>query len=148
MLILEEELRKYSRDLLIATDDGTRGHKGFVTEVLQKIVGESSRPEGSGIDRVITIGPPVMMREAARVTKDQNIYTVASLNTIMVDGTGMCGGCRAYIDGQMKLACIDGPEFDAHEINFDEVISRLQMFQKKEKKAYRDYRRKLGADHD
>lgn len=148
MLILEKELRDCSQHVLVATDDGSRGHKGFVTDVLQKVIDESSFSRGPGIDRVITIGPPPMMKEAARVTKDKNIDTIASLNTIMVDGTGMCGGCRAYIDGRMKLACIDGPEFDAHKIDFDDVISRLEMFKKKEKKAEQDYRRKIGADHD
>lgn len=148
MLILEKELQECSQKLLVATDDGSQGCKGFVTEVLEKVIEETESPQESGIDRVITIGPPVMMREAARVTKDKKIPTVASLNTIMVDGTGMCGCCRAYIDGQMKLACIDGPEFDAHKINFDDVISRLDMFHKKEKKAYKDYRRKIGDSHD
>ncbi len=148
MLILEKELRDCSQNVLVATDDGSRGHKGFVTDVLQKVIDESSCFQGPGVDRVITIGPPAMMREAARVTKDKNITTIASLNTIMVDGTGMCGGCRAYIDGRMKLACIDGPEFDAHKIDFDDVISRLEMFKKKEIKAEQDYRRKIGVDHD
>lgn len=145
MLILEKELREYSRELMVATDDGSRGHKGFVTEVLQRIVAESANHPDRRIDRVITIGPPHMMKAAACVTKDHNIPTVASLNTIMVDGTGMCGCCRAYVDGQMKLACIDGPEFDAHKTDFNDVISRLQMFRSKEKQALRDYHKRTGG---
>ena len=148
MLILEKELGEYSRSVRVATDDGSRGHKGFVTEVLEQVIKESGNFPDPGIDRVITIGPPLMMKEAARVTKKEGIPTVASLNTIMVDGTGMCGCCRAYVDGQMKLTCIDGPEFDAHKINFDDVISRLQMFQKKEKTALQDYRSRMGDIHD
>jgi sulfide dehydrogenase subunit beta len=148
MLILENELREYSQDLLITTDDGSRGRKGFVTGLLEEVITEAEARQNRIPDLVVTIGPPLMMREAARVTKDKNIDTVASLNTVMVDGTGMCGCCRAYVDGQMKLACIDGPEFDAHKVDFDDVISRLQMFRNKEEKALQEFRSKTGMKHD
>jgi ferredoxin--NADP+ reductase len=143
-LILEDEMRAACADLRIATDDGSRGRHGFVTELLREVI-EQSRPAG-GLDRVVVIGPPVMMKAAAEITRPEAIPTVASLNTIMVDGTGMCGCCRVYIDGRMKLACIDGPEFDAHRVDFDDVIRRLDMFRRPERKAVELYKAGLEGD--
>jgi ferredoxin--NADP+ reductase len=133
LLLLEEEIRKAGTAIHVTTDDGSRGRKGFVTDVLKDLIDKYGGSRG--IDRIIAIGPPVMMRAVAETTRPFKIPTIASLNTIMIDGTGMCGGCRVFLDGEMKLACIDGPEFDAHLIDFGDVISRLEMFQEKEKQA-------------
>jgi len=137
LLILENEIADVSTEIYIATDDGSKGHHGFVTEVLKDLLKKYKKP--GEIDRVIVIGPPQMMKAAAEVTRPYKIKTFASLNTIMIDGTGMCGGCRVFIDGKMKLACIDGPEFDAHKVNFDDVISRLAMFKEKEVLALKHF---------
>ena len=134
-----------SSELHITTDDGTKGHHGFVTDVVQNLL-EHSRHDGPGehgepgehtgqIDRVIAIGPPVMMRAVAGVTKPFGISTVVSLNPIMVDGTGMCGACRVLVGGETKFACVDGPEFDAHEVDFTLLMSRLAMYLPEEKEA-------------
>jgi ferredoxin--NADP+ reductase len=133
LLLLEEEIKKASASIHVTTDDGSRGRKGFVTDVLEDLIKKHGR--GREVDRVIAIGPPVMMKAVAETTRPYKIPTIASLNTIMIDGTGMCGGCRVFLEGEMKLACIDGPEFDAHLIDFDDVISRLEMFQEKEHQA-------------
>lgn len=143
-LILEEEMRAASSSLEVATDDGSRGRHGFVTELLRETIFDH-RDKG-GIARVVVIGPPVMMRAAAGITRTAQVPTVASLNTIMVDGTGMCGCCRVNVGGKMKLACIDGPEFDAHQVDFDGVISRLEMFRQPEQQARAVYLEKLGTD--
>ena len=133
LLLLVEEIRKASTAIHVTTDDGSRGRKAFVTDVLKDLIDKYGH--GRDIDRIIAIGPPVMMRAVAETSRPFKIPTIASLNTIMIDGTGMCGGCRVFLDGEMKLACIDGPEFDAHLVDFDDVISRLEMFQTKEKQA-------------
>jgi len=143
MLILEKEIKKISSQIYISTDDGSRGHHGFVTDVLKSILSESQAAKN--INRIIVIGPPQMMKAAADVTRPFQIKTIASLNTIMVDGTGMCGCCRTYVDGEMKLACIDGPEFDAHKVDFDAVISRLSMFREKEVLAYKDFKKRMSS---
>jgi ferredoxin--NADP+ reductase/dihydroorotate dehydrogenase electron transfer subunit len=140
MLILEDEIKEYSHEIYISTDDGSKGHHGFVTDVLKDIITKNQKSKS--INRVVVIGPPQMMKAAAEVTHPYKIKTIASLNTIMVDGTGMCGGCRTYVNGEMKLACIDGPEFDAHKVDFDGVISRLSMFRKKEILAYNDFKKR------
>ncbi|MBN1272731.1 MAG: sulfide/dihydroorotate dehydrogenase-like FAD/NAD-binding protein [Candidatus Aminicenantes bacterium] len=141
LLILEDEIRRASSDIHITTDDGSKGHHGFVTDVLKKLI-KKFKNKG-GVDLVMVIGPPVMMQAAAEVTRPFGIKTVASLNTIMIDGTGMCGGCRLFVNGEMKLACIDGPEFDAHKVNFRDVISRLSMFEEKEKMAVAHHKKCL-----
>ncbi len=143
LLIMEEEIKSAGVKLHIATDDGSKGHHGLVTEVLENLVKEY-RPDK--INRVLLIGPPVMMKAAAEVTRPFGIKTIASLNLIMIDGTGMCGVCRVFIDGNMKLTCIDGPEFDAHKVNFDEVISRLDMFKEKEEMAVKHYKREMEKE--
>ncbi|MBS3819528.1 sulfide/dihydroorotate dehydrogenase-like FAD/NAD-binding protein [bacterium] len=139
LLILEDEIKKASHQTFVATDDGSRGYHGFVTDILKRLIHESTAKE---IGEVILIGPAPMMKVGAEVTRPYGIKTLASLNTIMVDGTGMCGGCRVFVNGEMSLTCIDGPEFDAHEVNFDEVIRRLDMFKEKEKLALENYKKK------
>jgi NAD(P)H-flavin reductase len=128
-IIWEDEIRSNSDDLIVTTDDGSYGRKGVVTEPLEELLKDRT------IDRVIAIGPPIMMKFVAKTTEPYGIKTIVSLNTIMVDGTGMCGACRVFINDEMKFACIDGPEFDGHNVNFDEVMRRLNMFREKESDA-------------
>lgn len=140
MLILENEINQLSKKIFISTDDGSKGHHGFVTEVLKEVLKKNQKTKK--IARIIVIGPPQMMKAAAEVTRPYKIKTIASLNTVMVDGTGMCGCCRTYVNSEMKLACIDGPEFDAHRVDFDGVISRLSMFQEKEVLAFQEFKKR------
>ena len=133
LLFLEKEISKLSKDVYVTTDDGSKGRRGFVTDVLVDLLKQYNGKEG--IHRVVAIGPPLMMKAVADATRPHGVKTIVSLNTIMVDGTGMCGACRVYIGGEMKFACIDGPEFDAHEVNFEDLISRLTMFEEKERAA-------------
>ncbi len=130
LLILENEMAKISDELHISTDDGTKGQKGFVSDVLIKLI-----QEGYNLNLVYAIGPAVMMRAVAEVTRPHNIKTIASLNSIMVDGMGMCGACRVTIGGETKFACVDGPEFDAHKVDFGELIKRQMSFIMEEKTA-------------
>ena len=129
LLILEDELREASSEFIITTDDGSYGEKGFVTDVLKKRIANSAK-----IDFAAAIGPVPMMKAVAAVTKEAGIPTVASLNTIMIDGTGMCGGCRVTIGGEVKYTCVDGPEFDAHKVDFDELQNRLGTYREQENK--------------
>ena len=138
MLILEEEMRAISSELFVTTDDGTYGHHGFVTDVLKKLIAEKKR-----IDLVIGIGPVIMMKAVVEVTRPHNIHTVVSLNTIMVDGTGMCGCCRATVGGETKFVCVDGPEFDGHKVEFNELILRGKMYNREERRAMWDHKCKL-----
>jgi len=135
LLLWEERMREVSDELYITTDDGTKGHHGFVTDIVKKIL-----ESGSKIDRVIAIGPPVMMRAVAGVTRPFNVKTVVSLNSIMVDGTGMCGACRVLVGNETKFACVDGPEFDAHLVDFTLLMNRLSMYQPEEKLAFEKYK--------
>lgn len=130
ILFWEERMEEASSKLYVTTDDGTKGHHGFVTDIVQNVI-----ESGEQIDRVIAIGPPVMMRAVAGVTKPFGVKTVVSLNPIMVDGTGMCGACRVLVGGVTKFACVDGPEFDAHEVDFTLLMSRLAMYLPEEKEA-------------
>jgi len=130
LLMLEEEIDKFSDELHICTDDGSKGHKGFVSDVLQQMI-----DEGRDIDIVWAIGPVIMMKVVADLTKKHKIKTIVSLNPIMVDGTGMCGGCRVEVGGETKFACVDGPEFDGHKVDFDNLMIRNQRFTDKEKHA-------------
>lgn len=123
LLLLEDEMRELSDELHITTDDGSKGHKGFVTQVLQKLI-----DDGVKIDLVTTIGPPIMMKVVSNVTKPYGIKTIVNLNPIMLDGTGMCGGCRVEVNEKTLFACVDGPSFDGHEVNFDLLMSRLGQF--------------------
>ena len=130
LMILENEMRAVSDVLMVTTDDGTYGDKGFVTDKLKQLINN-----GVKIDLVIAVGPIPMMRAVAEVTRKENIPTVVSLNSIMVDGTGMCGGCRVLIDGKSEFACVDGPEFDAHRVDFDALVKRNNMYRDLEKQS-------------
>lgn len=130
LLILEEEMRRVSDELYISTDDGSKGQKGFVSQVLKTLI-----EKGKQFNAVYAIGPPLMMKATAEVTRPYCMKTVVSLNPIMVDGMGMCGACRVCVDGKTKFACVDGPLFDGHEVDFDELIQRLRMYRSEEKFA-------------
>ncbi len=131
MLILQEEMEKVAGNLYVATDDGSFGFKGLVTEVVKELV----ENKGKTYDVCIAIGPMIMMKFVTILTKQLNIPTVVSLNPIMVDGTGMCGACRVTVGGEVKFACVDGPEFDGHLVNFDEAMKRQQMYKTEEGRA-------------
>jgi len=133
LIILEEQMKKYSDDLIIMTDDGSYGKKGLITNGMEEIINREK------IDQAIVIGPAIMMKYASLLTKKYNINTVASLNSIMVDGTGMCGACRVSIGSEIKFVCVDGPEFDAHKVDFDELLLRLRAYSEEEKLAYDKY---------
>lgn len=152
LLILEDEMRQYSDELIIMTDDGSYGTKGLVTDGMRNII------ESEKVDECVAIGPAIMMKFVAALTKEYSIPTQVSLNSLMVDGTGMCGACRVTVDGQRKFTCVDGPEFDAHKVDFNELIQRLQAYKQQEqddldfgetacvaKETYRDdeWRKKL-----
>jgi len=134
-LILEEEFAGISDELIVTTDDGSHGRKALVTEPLKEICRRSPKP-----DQVFVIGPTIMMKFCCSVTKQFDIPTQVSLNTIMIDGTGMCGGCRIEFDGQPKFVCVDGPEFDGHKVNFDLMMKRLNAYQNLEQKEYEKYK--------
>jgi len=136
LVILEREMSEVSDELLITTDDGTYADKGFVTDKLRQVI-----ERGTQIDLVLAIGPIPMMRAVADLTRSHKIRTVVSLNPIMIDGTGMCGGCRVLIDGKSEFACVDGPEFDAHRINFDVLVQRNAMYRAAEQKSFEDFQR-------
>ena len=131
LLILEDEFRACSDKLLLMSDDGSCGEKGLVTDALRALL-----ESGEQYDEVITIGPLIMMKFVCALTKEFGVKTVASMNPIMVDGTGMCGGCRLSVGGKTKFACVDGPDFDGHEIDFDEAMQRASMYREFERHAY------------
>ena len=133
LVILKDEFEKVSNKLKLMTDDGTDGEKGLVTDALRGLI-----ESGEEYDEVITIGPLVMMKFVCALTKEYGIKTVASMNPIMIDGTGMCGGCRLSVGGKTVFACVDGPEFDGHLIDFDEAISRSDMYKSFERKKHED----------
>ena len=135
LLILENEMREISDELFIATDDGS---KGFNTQILEELLNK-----GKKIDYVLTAGPILMMKKVSEITKKFNIKTVASLNPIMIDGTGMCGGCRVTVGGEVKFACVDGPDFDAHLVDFDELLKRTTLYKEFEKKSYERFIKSL-----
>ncbi len=130
LLMLEKEIEECSDELHIATDDGSKGTKGFVTTVLQKLI-----ENGTKINIFWAIGPVIMMKVVADLTKKYNLKTIVSLNPIMVDGTGMCGGCRVTVGGEIKFACVDGPEFDGHKVDFDNLMLRNRRFVREEEKS-------------
>lgn len=134
LLILEEETREISDEVLITTDDGSYGEKGVVTDALKKLY-----ERGEKIDSVFTIGPLIMMKFVALTTKPHNTPTYASLNPIMLDATGMCGGCRVKIENEFKYACVDGPMFDAHQVDFDSLMKRNNAYREFEKKSLEEY---------
>ena len=128
LIFWAEKMKNACTELFITTDDGSLGEKGFVTQVLERIMSQEK------VDYAIAVGPMPMMRAVAELTRDKGIYTEASMNPIMVDGTGMCGACRITVGGETKFACVDGPDFNAHEIDFDEVINRTKIYKDIEKK--------------
>ena len=128
LIFWQDKMKDACTELFITTDDGTLGEKGFVTQVLEKIMNNEK------VDYAIAVGPMPMMRAVAELTRDKGIYTEASMNPIMVDGTGMCGACRVTVGGETKFACVDGPDFNAHLIDFDEVINRCKIYKDEERK--------------
>lgn len=140
LIILEKELKAASTRLYIATDDGSNGNKGFVTDILKKLI-----EEGNKYDLVIAIGPLIMMKMVSLLTKPYGIKTLVSMNPVMIDGTGMCGGCRVTVDGQTKFACVDGPDFDGHKVDFDEAMRRQAMYKGQEKKSMEEHNCRLGG---
>ena len=127
LIFWEEKISSISDEIHVVTDDGSYADKGFVTDALSKII-----EKGTKLDRVFAVGPVPMMRAVTEVTRPYNIMTIVSLNPIMVDGTGMCGGCRVSVGGETKFACVDGPEFDAHKVNFDELVQRQRFYKEDE----------------
>ena len=142
LIFWEERMSIISDRVIVTTNDGSYGMKGLVTDALLNLI-----ESGEKIDRVICAGPVPMMKAVADLTKQFGIPTIASLNPIMVDGTGMCGACRVTVGGEVKFACVDGPEFDAHEVDFDELMNRLRMFRDKELVAMREFQRKHCGCH-
>ncbi|MDE6206457.1 MAG: sulfide/dihydroorotate dehydrogenase-like FAD/NAD-binding protein [Muribaculaceae bacterium] len=122
LIILEDQIRRWSDDVIVMTDDGSSGRKGLVTAGVEEVLNREDVAE------VVAIGPAVMMKFVALLTKQYNVPTICSLNTIMVDGTGMCGACRVNVGGKMRFVCVDGPKFDAHQVDFDEMIMRMKAY--------------------
>ena len=133
LLILEDRMKTASHELKITTDDGSYGHHGFVTDVLKQVL------EARNVDLAVAIGPVPMMKFVSKMTAEYGVKTIVSLNPIMVDGTGMCGGCRVTVGGETKFACVDGPEFDGHKVDYDELMLRLQAYCEDEKRCFEDY---------
>ncbi len=131
LVILEDEFRQASQRLIVMTDDGSYGEKGLVTDALRALL-----ESGEKYDQVITIGPLVMMKFVSLLTKEYGVKTIVSMNPIMIDGTGMCGGCRLTVGGQVKFACVDGPDFDGHQVDFDEAIARSATYRAFEREAH------------
>ncbi|HUV07797.1 MAG TPA: sulfide/dihydroorotate dehydrogenase-like FAD/NAD-binding protein [Spirochaetia bacterium] len=146
LLILEKEMGALADELIVCTDDGSYGRKALVTEPLKEICERSPKP-----DLVVAIGPPIMMKFCAETTRPYEVPTFVSLNTIMIDGTGMCGGCRVSVGGESKFVCVDGPEFDGHLVDFDNMMSRLSAYREQEQEAHEkchlelDLARRQGA---
>ena len=143
LVILEEECKKVCDKLIVATDDGSNGTKGFVTDILKSLI-----EDGNNYDLVIAIGPLVMMKFVSLLTKTYNIKTIVSMNPVMIDGTGMCGGCRIKVNGQTKFACVDGPDFDGHEVDFDSAMKRQQMYKSYEQKSVENHRCRMEGMAD
>jgi len=141
LLIFEEEMRNLADELYIMTDDGSAGTKGLVTEPLKALCEQNPKP-----DEVVAIGPPIMMKFCAATTKPYDVHTVVSFNTIMIDGTGMCGGCRVSIGGETKFVCVDGPEFDGHLVDWDNMMLRMKAFKEREQEDLHKCRMQMQAD--
>jgi ferredoxin--NADP+ reductase len=139
LVILEREVRAVSDITFVVTDDGTYGRKGLVTDQLKDLINNGTR-----IDLVLAIGPIPMMKAVAEVTRADRIHTIVSLNSIMVDGTGMCGGCRVSVDGKNEFACVDGPEFDAHKVDFDVLTSRNRMYREQETQSLAAFQKQIA----
>uniref|UniRef100_A0A7V3ZVV6 Sulfide/dihydroorotate dehydrogenase-like FAD/NAD-binding protein n=1 Tax=candidate division WOR-3 bacterium TaxID=2052148 RepID=A0A7V3ZVV6_UNCW3 len=141
LVIMENEMRKVADEVYITTDDGSYGMKGLVTDALKKLLVENKK-----IDRVIAVGPVIMMKAVSELTKNYNIKTIVSLNPMMLDGTGMCGICRVEIGGETKFACVDGPEFDGHLVNYDLLMARLRTYLEEEKISLKLFKEKMGLE--
>lgn len=139
LIILEDELKKIANKLIVATDDGSNGNQGFVTDMLEKEINA-----GKKFDEVIAIGPLVMMKFVCKLTEKYNIPTMVSMNPVMIDGTGMCGGCRIIVDGETKFACVDGPDFDGHKVDWDSAMKRGRMFRDYEARACEEGHCRIG----
>ena len=137
LIILEDDIRKYSDEVIIMTDDGSYGKQGLVTAGMEEVIAREK------VDLCIAIGPAIMMKFCALTTQKHEIPTVVSLNTIMVDGTGMCGACRVKVDGKTRFVCVDGPEFDAHKVDFNEMLMRMGGYKDQEKEAFEAYKNSL-----
>lgn len=133
LIIYEQEMQAFCDELILMTDDGSRGKKGLVTNGMEEVI------QREPVHQAVVIGPAVMMKFAALLTKKYAIPTIASLNTIMVDGTGMCGACRCSVNGATKFVCVDGPEFDAHQVDFDEMLQRMAAYKESETTNYQQY---------
>ena len=140
LIILENEIKPYCENLYIATDDGSKGHKGFVTDILKNLI-----DEGNKYDSAIVVGPLIMMKVVSNLTRQYELPTIVSMNPIMIDGTGMCGGCRLTVGGITKFACVDGPEFDGHQVDFDEAMRRQGIYKTEEKLALEQHACRLGG---
>jgi ferredoxin--NADP+ reductase len=140
LLFWVDRMRSVSDEVLISTDDGSFGFHGFTTDLLKQVIAR-----GTKVDMVFTAGPVIMMKKVAEVTAFAGIPTIASLNAMMVDGTGMCGVCRVMVDGKTRFTCVDGPDFDAHKVDFDHLLSRLSVYKEEEKVALDLYLRKRGV---
>lgn len=138
LVILEDEFKNVSNQFFLMTDDGSKGMKGLVTKTLEELI-----LSGNNYDEVIAIGPLIMMKFVVEITKKYNIKTIVSMNPIMIDGTGMCGGCRLTVGGKMKFACVDGPEFDGFEVDFDEAIKRSRTYKEFEEEACNLYKKEV-----
>jgi len=136
LIFLEEDLKKNTDELLIATDDGSYGHKGFVTDVLKEIM------ERESVDLIFAVGPLIMMKSVCKLTKEYNVKTLVDLNPIMIDGTGMCGGCRVRIGDELKLVCVDGTAFDGHAVDWEQIMTKSKMYSEEEKEAIVEYERR------
>jgi len=141
LLIFEEETRGVSDELYITTDDGSYGRRGFVTDELKLLV-----ESGRRIDLVVAIGPAIMMKTVSKLTEPHNLKTIVSLNSIMVDATGMCGACRVEVGGQTRFVCVDGPEFDGHRVDFDQLIARQSMYLSEERRALHSFKERLEQE--
>jgi NAD(P)H-flavin reductase len=140
LIFWEEKLAKYADELIFCTDDGSVGIRGLVTKGIEAVLAQNA-----DVERLIAIGPPIMMKACAETTRRYGVATTVSLNPIMVDGTGMCGGCRVRVGGRVKFACVDGPEFDGHEVDFDDLMSRLRRFTAQEQRALEAWQRAAEA---
>lgn len=134
LLIMEDEMRATSDEVLVCTDDGSYGRRALVTDVLAARIAERGRP-----DRVVAIGPPIMMKFVSQLTSTHGIPTLVSLNSVMVDGTGMCGGCRVTVGGKTRFVCVDGPEFDGHQVDYDEMMRRQRFYAEQERQAHEQW---------
>jgi len=139
LIILEEQMRINSDEVIVMTDDGSYGNKGLVTNGVESVINREK------VDLCVTIGPAIMMKFVSQLTKKYEVPTLASLNTIMVDGTGMCGACRVSVGGKTKFVCVDGPEFDAHKVDFDEMLMRLGGYRDIEREENEQYITKVGS---